>query len=349
MIRAISIIAVVIENYTSYSLSSNVITVPSIFTYFVQNIAGTFVHLFFVISGYGLTLPFLREKTTNWKVWARRRFLKIVVPYWVTVTITYSLTNICHYWIANCVQPSYSWFTLFTYITFLRNFYSPGWTLNWTLWFMPIIVGLYIIFPLLLKVLKRYGVVYFMVFSLLLANSPVLMLIQLGYPMSHQSSIFLFYVDEFAFGMVLAYLTNVYPELLCRLMKFRFFCLGIFFYFVSGLIAEFKLMGIGSIFYKDILECIGLYVMMLHICNLANKFLSPSILNIFNKVSDNSYTIYLIHGPIIVLGLKPFYRTFFVDTMGNIPLILSAGAFSILMYFSAKSISLIGVLIRRRL
>ena len=53
--------------------------------------AASMVHVFFVISGYGLTYAFLMKDITHWGAWMQRRFSKIVVPYWIVVTLTFAV------------------------------------------------------------------------------------------------------------------------------------------------------------------------------------------------------------------------------------------------------------------
>jgi peptidoglycan/LPS O-acetylase OafA/YrhL len=44
-------------------------------------LAGTVVHLFFILSGCGLTVSYFRKGSVSWREWAKRRFRKIGVPY----------------------------------------------------------------------------------------------------------------------------------------------------------------------------------------------------------------------------------------------------------------------------
>jgi peptidoglycan/LPS O-acetylase OafA/YrhL len=341
MIRALSIIAVIIENYLTHLRLNTAAHGTDMVASLVAEVAGTFVHPFFVLSGYGITLSYLRKEPASWAIWTRQRFLKIVIPYWVTVTITFAFANLCHYWAPYSGQAPYSWVTLLAYLTFLRNFYSPGWILNWTLWFMPVIIGLYIIFPLLLLVMKQKGIVGLIVFSFIVTNGSVAVCIHFGYPLSHQAALPLFFLDEFALGMLLAYITNFHPERFRQLMKFRFFLLGIILYALSGVISEYKFAGHGSAYYSDILTSIGLYLIMLYVCRRISEIFPPTVLIIINKVSHCSYMMYLIHGPIIVFGLQPYLGTFFRNSLSELPIIIFSGAFVLFIYVCAEGISLV--------
>jgi peptidoglycan/LPS O-acetylase OafA/YrhL len=154
MLRGLAILAVVIHHWLLFiPYESSPITLFS-FAELIQNGAGTTVHLFFILSGCGLTLSYFKKGAFSWGQWVRRRFGKIVVPLWVIITLTFVLVNLLNAIHSEVFESRYSWLGLFTYLTFTRNFYSPAWGLNPTLWFMPVIFGLYVLFPILIPVLN---------------------------------------------------------------------------------------------------------------------------------------------------------------------------------------------------
>ena len=337
LVRALAIAGIIVENYHTELSWNGAETLSDLFTLSVSTAAGTFVHMFFVLSGYGLTLSILKKESVSWAAWVRERFKKIVVPYWVAVVVTFAVAGLSHYWTPD--STSYSWATLLAYLTFLRNVYEPGQTLNPAFWFMPAIIGLYVLFPLLLQVLRRTGMTGLMVFSLLVSSASIAAFVYFGYIVDHQHALPLYFVDEFALGMVLACIAYHQPERFRRLMGFRFFLLGFALYTLSGALARYQVFGYGSSTYNDMFEAIGLYLMLLYICRWMSEALSPRVLDVLNNVSRCSYIMYLIHWPIIAYVLKPVAGTWFSTNMGALPMLLSSFVFVLLMYVLASGIS----------
>jgi peptidoglycan/LPS O-acetylase OafA/YrhL len=337
LIRALAIAGIIVENFYRDIQWRNAGSLSDLFTVSVATVAGTFVHMFFVLSGCGLTLSVLKKEPVSWVAWARERFKKIAVPYWVAVVVTFAVANLSLYWAPD--STSYSWATLLAYLTFLRNFYEPGQELNPAFWFMPVIIGLYILFPLLLMVMKRFGMTGLMVFSLLVSNVTIAVCVHFGYIVDHQNALPLYFVGEFSLGMVLAGIAYHQPERFRRLMGFRYFLLGVTLYALSGAMARYQLFGYGSSTYNDMFEAIGLYLMLLCICRWMSEAFYPRVLDVLNNVSRSSYIMYLIHWPIIAYVLKPVVGTWYKTNMGAFPMLLSSFAFVLLMYVLAEGIS----------
>lgn len=155
MLRSLAILAVVIHHWLLFNPYSSSVRIFTNIADLIQTLAGTVVHLFFILSGCGLTVSYFKKGAVSWREWAKRRFRKIVAPYLIIVTATFVLANFMNFIFSNAVKTSFSPFSLLTYLTYTRNFYSPGWGLNPTLWFMPVIIGLYILFPFLVRTLKK--------------------------------------------------------------------------------------------------------------------------------------------------------------------------------------------------
>lgn len=337
LVRALAIAGIIVENYHTALSWNDAGSFSDLFTLSVASAAGTFVHMFFVLSGYGLTLSILKKEPVSWTSWARERFKKIAIPYWVAVVVTFAVANLSLYWAPD--STSYSWATLLAYITFLRNFYEPGQELNPAFWFMPIIIGLYILFPLLLLVLKRFGMTGLMVFSFLVSNVAIAVCVHFGYIVDHQHALPLYFMGEFALGMVLAGFAYHQPERFRRLMGFRFFLFGFVLYALSGAMARYRVFGYGSSTYNDMFEAIGLYLMLLYICRWMSEAFSPGVLKVLDNVSRRSYIMYLIHWPIIAYLLKPAIGSWYRANMCALPMLLSSFVFVLLMYVLASGLS----------
>jgi peptidoglycan/LPS O-acetylase OafA/YrhL len=337
LVRALAIAGIIIENYHTALSWHDAGTLADLFTLSVATAAGTFVHMFFVLSGYGLTLSILKKEPVSWAAWARKRFNKIVVPYWVAVVVTFAVANLSLYWAPD--STSYSWATLLAYLTFLRNVYDPGQTLNPSFWFMPPLIGLYVLFPLLLSVLKRFGKAGLLAVSLLVSNVTIAAFVYYGYIVDHQHALPLYFMGEFALGMVLACFAYHQPERFRRLMGFRFFLFGFALYALSGAITKYQIFGYGSSTYNDMFEAIGLYLVLLFICRWMSEVFSPGALNVLDNMSRSSYMMYLIHWPIIAYMLKPAIGAWFRTNMGALPMLLSSFVFVLLIFILAQGIA----------
>jgi peptidoglycan/LPS O-acetylase OafA/YrhL len=339
LVRALAIAGIIVENFvTSFSWKADA-SVAGILTFAIAVVAGSFVHVFFVLSGYGLTQAWLRKERASWGMWARKRFVKIIVPYWIAVVITFALANLVRNWAPDSGQSSYSWMTLLSYLTFLRNFYEPGWMLNWTLWFMPVLIGLYAFFPVLIQVMQRAGVTALIVLSLLIGNAAIAACVYWGYPINHQAALPLFFVDEFALGMAMAWITFYHPGRLTRLMDVKCFLLGLAVYTVAGLMSLHAWLGTGSSVYNDLPEAIGLLMILSCVCRWLSETFPRRVTQFLGSMSERSYAMYLIHGPIILYILKPLVGSFLDSIAQPLALIPIACVFVLLMYAMAEGIS----------
>ena len=80
--------------------------------------AASMVQVFFVISGYGLTHAFLMKDITHWGSWMQRRFSKIVVPYWILVTLTFAVVAFIPSYADKASRSGISWVA---YVLFFRT------------------------------------------------------------------------------------------------------------------------------------------------------------------------------------------------------------------------------------
>lgn len=340
LVRAIAIAAVIIENYVTALPWHTVHSFSDTLASHVTEISGTFVQVFFVLSGYGLTLSYYKNPPDSWLAWARKRIDRIIVPYWIAVIATFVLAKLSTPWMLGGPSGDYSCTTLFAYLTFTRNFYSPGWALNWTLWFMPAIVGLYAVFPLLILILRRYGLAALVVAALLITNGSIALCVALGYTLQHQNTLPFFFVDEFTLGMAVGFIMYHRPEIIGELMTPKYFILGLAFYALSAAIIKFHLLGDGSSAYNDLFTAIGLYLIMLSVCRWIQGAFPKGLLDFFDNISKNSYIMYLLHGPIIYYVLKPYLGVLFRAEVEALPMIMSACAYVVALYAMSRCIAL---------
>lgn len=303
MVRAIAITAVVSHNFLlvmPYQKNS----LPGTFLWQFTEALGTFVQLFFILSGYGLATAYL-SRPLKWSVWARRRFVKIVVPYWIAVILTFAAAKLSQMLMPGGGQESFSLLTLAVYLAFLQNVISTGTSLNLALWFMPVIVGLYLLFPLLMSALKKYGAPGLVGISLLIGNGSVAACVFLDYPINNLHALPFFFVDEFAFGILFAFIVKEHAHVLERMARFDFVCLGVGLYGLSWSITAYSLLGEGSGAYNDIFTTIGLWLVLLVVFRWTKEAVSERIKTVFETVSLSAYAMYLLHKPVLDYLIEP--------------------------------------------
>lgn len=119
------------------------------------------VHIFIVLSGFGLTYSCLNKQNISWKNWYIRRSERVLPAYWLVVLFG-SLIGICllifngRENVVTVVIKSIA--RLVLDISLLRNF-SHQTIFNYPidpLWFVPLIVGFYVIFPWLYTLVSKY-------------------------------------------------------------------------------------------------------------------------------------------------------------------------------------------------
>src|ERR671933_1276349 len=114
------------------------------------------VHVFIVLSGLGLTYSCLtRNGKISWMQWYSKRFEKLLPTYWLVAIVGFIVMVFVNIIINNhassasaTLEPAIK---LVLNILLLRNFSYRNITAspNGALWFIPFIVGFYLVFPLL--------------------------------------------------------------------------------------------------------------------------------------------------------------------------------------------------------
>ena len=91
LLKGIAIIGVFLDNWTGYMTFAKTPYVLYTFAQAFSLAVGPFVQVFFILSGFGLTLAYFRQSKNgwSWKRWAWRRFTKIVIPYEIAVVFSF--------------------------------------------------------------------------------------------------------------------------------------------------------------------------------------------------------------------------------------------------------------------
>jgi peptidoglycan/LPS O-acetylase OafA/YrhL len=120
------------------------------------------VHVFILLGGFALTYACLnRENQLTWGQWFRRRAARILPAYWLVATAGFFVICVVAAVRVNANQPfslSTAVWRWFADLTLLRNFSYKTMLAdpNSALWFIPLIVSLYLLFPWLYSSLAKH-------------------------------------------------------------------------------------------------------------------------------------------------------------------------------------------------
>jgi peptidoglycan/LPS O-acetylase OafA/YrhL len=324
MLKGMAIIGVFFDNWTAYmEFDPTPALLHSLAKAFALAV-GPFVHVFFILSGFGLTLSYLKGRGGwDWRRWAWRRLTKIVVPYIAAVIFSFVL-GVLGSFLHPSVDMEFSWVALLKYLTFTRNFYPEVWGWNRPLWFMPVIVGLYLSFPILIKILEKWGAWALVLVAAMVTYGTITVAVLAGAPRTHQADLFSFWAIQFALGMVLACVRDSQLQKMGKLVSLEAFCLGVGLFAFSWALREYLPVARA---YNDLLTSIGIFLILLNLC-WAVWLRVPAIERFLSALSSKSFLMYLVHYPIMAFLIGPPLRVF-----TNALVVIALGGVYILVVF----------------
>jgi peptidoglycan/LPS O-acetylase OafA/YrhL len=305
MLRGVAIIGVFLDNWTGYMRFT---TTPALLYSLARTVSlavGPFVQVFFILSGFGLTIAYYKQsKDWNWGRWIWRRITKIVIPYEIAVVLSFILARIGSY-LHPAITMQFSLPSFLANALFLRNFYSPSWGWNPPFWFMPVIIGLYLCFPVLLRTLTKSGPWVLLAISVLLSYGTLSIAFFTGIYQGHGSDVFTFWLLQFALGMVLAHIRETEPHKLRLLVGLKAFSFGIglvvFSWWLRTCVPS------GAVF-NDSVTSIGIFLVLLNLV-WVSWIKVPIVGEGLVLLGNQSYFMYLIHYPIIKFLIGPPLRS----------------------------------------
>lgn len=174
-----------------------VINLPYPYSQFIS-FGGTGVHLFVLLSGFGLYLSYLK-KPTNYFTFLKKRISKIYIPY-VVIVILSALISL--------VIPLYknSLYAFGGHVFLYKMFdESIVGSYGYPLWFISMIIQFYIIFIPLAHIFKKLKPNHFILFGVAGSVLWIITVLALGKEsLRVWNSFFLQFLWEFVIGMVLA-------------------------------------------------------------------------------------------------------------------------------------------------
>jgi peptidoglycan/LPS O-acetylase OafA/YrhL len=280
------------------------------------------VHIFIVLSGFGLTYSCLSKNFSdlNPKQWLIQRLKRILPTYWITCSMGFLFILLIKInklpaeskWMSKDLYSHFNMFISDLLMIKNFNFTSIFHLPNGHLWFIPFILSFYLVFPFLYKTFKRNRILNFIVVTILIEffYRAISIYILDGVPISYREELGLSHIPdviifqkgapfgffpsrlgEFSLGMLGAYLfVNNQVKLERILFRFSSLIIGSVFLLIGNLL-RFKVWGW---IFSDYLIALGLILVSLNIANFMEKRF-VSLFKIFVNLGIFSYYIYLVH------------------------------------------------------
>ncbi len=274
-LKGFSIFTIVIFHYFQYLKIS-----PKINQ--VINFGGTGIHLFLLLSGFGLWYSYL-NKPIKFIDFIKRRFGKIYIPY-VSIVIISALISL--------LIPIFdnSWYALFGHLLFYKMFDNNiiG-SYGYQLWFISTIIQFYLIFYILIYLKKKLKDGWFIGLGFAISLGWSVLIIILGKESLRNWNSFMFqYLWEFMLGILIAdYLYN--GKLKTNYNTYFIAGISIISIFLYALFA-LKFGQVGKVL-NDIPALLGYSGFAILIYKLNWKFIN----NFFLFTGKIAFSVYLLH------------------------------------------------------
>lgn len=270
----------------------------------IISFGGTGVHLFVLLSGFGLFLS-AKYKSLTYLAFLLKRLNKIYIPYILVVLFSAFLS---------LFLPVYqnSLYALSGHIFLFKMFdESIIGSYGYPLWFISLIIQLYIVFYILKWMLKLLGAWKFILTCLLLSGLWIAFTIQThNADVRVWNSFFLQYLWEFALGMIIA---DKYIAQINNLVKsgnlFWVLLIGVSASALYGFLAV-KGGGVGKLL-NDFPALVGYTLIAVFIYGLKVNWINTFLLHL-GKIS---FSLYLLHFLILRVGivlLKPAFSMYII-------------------------------------
>jgi peptidoglycan/LPS O-acetylase OafA/YrhL len=256
------------------------------------------VSLFLVVSGFGLTWGILSKDKGSFPIiqFYKQRLFRIF-PLWWGIHIFFLVAG----YLTNLKSLDMSLTDPNFYLSFIGFRASPGtffyFTPAW--WYIGLLIQLYVVYPILWFALNKLGAFRFLLLSSLLAFIIRAGVIYFEFKVASllYGAFFITRLPEFAFGMVFAwYLRNNSKQVSCIMFSNSTIFKALVLYIVGTLL---------SITWAGMVVApfmVGLGIFSIFFSILGNKKESSSpIANAFTWIGKHSYSLYLVHHPIIAI------------------------------------------------
>lgn len=250
----------------------------------IISFGGAGVHLFFLISGFGLGFT----KGVKPGQFYNKRLKKVYIPFFLVLTLSLLLNFIIP------VFPNDNIWTYLSGVLIFPLFTGSGLeSYGGHLWFISTIFQFYIIFPLLIWIRNKWGIERLLVLGIAVSVGFWFFIYATGnFTDRFWNSLFPQYLWEFVLGM---YLTHVYKEKDWGFWKLPFY------YYIGAIVLSgglfvliTKYLGEGANLFNDV-PILFIYVSIsILVFQFLERFI-PFLYRFFLHFGGISYSVYLIH------------------------------------------------------
>ncbi len=292
-LKGCAILGIVLFHWFSYYLSETCV--------FAVNFGGQGVHVFIILSAFGIYLSY-EKSHPKWGIWCRKRFFKIILPYYSSILlVVFSILifgvvsgNVGRYLGMSGLSIGSLVASVLLYRAFIDKYVL---IINSPWWFIVTILELYLIFPLLYRCFKKYGWMIILGSLVITVGYEVYYAVILMSDSVVYSKFFLAFLFEYTSGIILA---DIYIN---RIAVFKKITIGLV-PFMFGLLME--MIGIILAFhgpkgraFNDVFNSVGYFLILINIVNYLCKY--KIITRSFYWLGRYSLSIFLVHAPYIYL------------------------------------------------
>lgn len=305
------------------------------------------VHIFFILSGFGLAYSRILKPDESWSSFLRKKFFRLYPTYWILLAVSLIIPRLR----TDLFFGYFDWWSLW------RSFIILDKAIPFS-WFMFPLIQFYLCFFVLFKLLHKYSLKQFMMTSFLIKVTYTFLLLFLGYNVFlpilgdpvYPGYLAISRLFEFCLGMAMAKVYASNPTILINyLSKPVTIAIAIFFE-ILGILSSFPfsnpiILGVylpfGVSFY-DAFIGFGLFVIVFNMCRRLRNF-SDLTTKFLTGISHISYELYLTQ----FIGLIIIPKFFTVVVRGE-PSILTASR-AILLYILIFEICIVNACLLQQL
>lgn len=289
--KGYAILAIMLYHYLSLSTTGPMARVIMF--------GGAGVHLFILLSGFGLSLSSLASCLLPFY---KRRLARILIPYYIFITLLFIINQIY------VIYPDGTLYAYLGHVFWFKMFDdSIIGSFGGHMWFMSVIIPLYLLFPLLFQIRKCIGNLLFFIVTLAISVSYWFAVILLSKEESGTyASFFLQYLWEFSAGIILA---DLYVKRGFKFWDQSPFALTLTFAVAMALMGLLAVKGgrIGREL-NDIPAAVGYTSFAALSYLLVTKHITPSM-RAFLYVGRCSYELYLTHIFVAIVLIRLLFHS----------------------------------------
>ena len=251
------------------------------------------VAVFLVLSGFGLTYSLAKtgEPAGGWMGWYRSRLLRLFPMYWVA-HVVYLISPFQARPEAIDYRFVLSFFGDRVYpLDMIFYYFNPA------LWYFGLLLQLYLVFPLLFRLLQRLGVGAFLIIAAVVTFGCRYFLLCVM-PVNGdvvQGAFFVPRLWEFAFGMAAGWLYRKQPA---RIDGWLFSPAGLAAGAVVYTLGLYCYAPLWRYTFADALTGSGLSILLAHVARACERL--PRVGSTLTTVGAYSYGLYLLHQPYVL-------------------------------------------------